>query len=80
MEIINCNDKKVYFVLWDLFFYGLDVVIEVVGFYYVLNFFYKVEVVVGMEIYILEIINEFIYCVCKGGCIGIVGDYIIYCK
>lgn len=80
VETINRNDKKVYSALRDLFPHGPDVAIEAAGFHYVPNPLHKVEVAVGMETYTSEIINELIYCVRKGGRIGIVGDYITYCK
>uniref|UniRef100_A0A7I4C4Q5 Enoyl reductase (ER) domain-containing protein n=2 Tax=Physcomitrium patens TaxID=3218 RepID=A0A7I4C4Q5_PHYPA len=80
VETINRNDKKVYSALRDLFPHGPDVAIEAAGFHYVPNPLHKVEVAVGMETYTSEIINELIYCVRKGGRIGIVGDYITYCN
>lgn len=35
---------------------------------------------IGLEIDSIEVINECIYVVCKGGCIGVVGVYVGYVK
>lgn len=46
--------------------------------YYMQLYMYKVEIVVGIEIDFLEMVNEMVYMVRKGGRLFIIGVYVGY--
>lgn len=57
---------------------GFDVVIECVVGEYVKGWFYIIELVVGVEMDISELLNEMIESVCNYGCCGVIGVYVGY--
>lgn len=62
--------------IYEMVFGGVDVSIDVSGGEYVKGWVYKLEMVIGVEQDISEMINECLYVIKKFGRVGIIGDYV----